>query len=150
MNQSHRVSLFALRLVCGWLYFYAGITKIMNPDWSAAGYLKGAKDFALLFAWMLDPSVLPIVNFLNEWGLLLLGISLLFGGLVRYGAWAGIGLMFLYYLVILDFPYPNAHAFIVDEHIVYITVLALLAVFDAGRVWGFDGWWVARKMTKTS
>jgi thiosulfate dehydrogenase [quinone] large subunit len=149
MTKYQQYALFTLRIVLGWLYFYAGITKVLDPSWSAAGYLKGAKDFAVLYQWMLDPAMLSVVNFLNEWGLLLLGVSLLIGSFVRYSALAGIGLMALYYLVILDFPYPNTHALIVDEHIVYIVALALLIAFDAGKVWGFDGWWSKRKeMTK--
>lgn len=149
MTKYQQCSLFALRIILGWLYFYAGITKVLNPDWSAAGYLKGAKDFSFAFQWMLDPAILSVVNFLNEWGLLLLGVSLLIGGLVRYSAPAGIGLMALYYLVILDFPYPNSYAFIVDEHVIYMAALAILIAFDVGRIWGFDGWWLKRKeMTK--
>lgn len=150
MNQYKNISLFLLRVSLGWMFFYAGISKVLNPEWSAAGYLKGAKDFAFLFQWMLDPSVLPFINFLNAWGLTLLGISLLIGGLVRYSSYAGAALMLLYYLAILDFPYPNAHAFMVDEHIVYICALFILVAFDAGRFWGFDGWWAVRKMTKNA
>ncbi|MCK9361607.1 DoxX family protein [Patescibacteria group bacterium] len=149
MTNYQRISLFALRLSLGWLFFYAGITKIFNPAWSAAGYLKGAKTFAMLFGWMLDPSVLPFINFMNAWGLALLGVSLLAGGLVRYSAYAGVLLMTLYYLAAMDFPYPNAHAFLVDEHVIYSVALLTLVAFDAGRIWGFDGWWASRrKMTK--
>ena len=35
-------ALLALRLAVGWLYFYSGISKFLEPGWSAAGYLKGA------------------------------------------------------------------------------------------------------------
>lgn len=148
MNLFKRSSLFALRVSLGVLYFYAGITKVFDPAWSAAGYLQGAKTFAFLYQGMLDPAILPFINFLNAWGLTLLGISLLVGGLVRYSSYAGAGLMALYYLAALDFPYPNAHAFMVDEHIIYICALVILVAFDAGRFWGFDGWWAGRKMTK--
>ena len=145
-----RVSLTALRLSLGVMFFYAGITKVLNPDWSAAGYLKGAKTFSFLFQWMLDPSIISIINFVNEWGLTLLGISLLVGALVRYSSYAGITLMSLYYLAILDFPYPNTHALIVDEHIIYIAALLILVAFSAGNIWGMDGWLAnRRKMTKS-
>ncbi|MCE9586353.1 DoxX family protein [Candidatus Uhrbacteria bacterium] len=151
MTKYQRIALFALRLSLGWMYFYAGITKFMDPNWSAAGYLKGTKTFSFLFQGMLDPSIIPIVNFLNEWGLTLLGISLLVGCLVRFSSYAGVGLMALYYLAILDFPYPNAHAFLVDEHIIYIAALLALVAFDAGRYWGVDGWLAnRRKMTKSA
>jgi thiosulfate dehydrogenase [quinone] large subunit len=148
MNLFQRSSLVAIRLSLGVMFFYAGVTKVLDPSWSAAGYLHGAKTFAFLYQWMLDPAIMPFINFLNAWGLTLLGISLVIGGLIRYSAYAGAALMFLYYLAALDFPYPNAHAFLVDEHIVYICALVALAAFDAGRIWGFDGWWVGHKMTK--
>lgn len=144
-----RVSLTVLRLSLGVMFFYAGITKVIDPTWSAAGYLKGAKTFSFLFQWMLDPSIISIINFVNEWGLTLLGISLIVGCLVRYSSYAGIALMSLYYLAILDFPYPNAHALIVDEHIIYIAALLALIAFNVGNTWGLDGWLAnRRKMTK--
>lgn len=149
MNQNQKRALFGLRLVLGWMYLYAGLTKLVNPEWSAAGYLKAARGFAPFYHAMLDPTILPLVNFMNEWGLTLLGISLLVGAYLRYSAYAGMLLMALYYGAILQFPYPNEHAFLVDEHVIYIAALAVLVLFDAGHVWGFDGWWEQRKnMTK--
>ena len=133
------IALFLLRIALGWLFFYAGYTKIANPEWSAAGYLRGAKAFQGMFQWFADPSILPVVNFLNEWGLTLIGISLLAGIAVRFSAYFGIVLMLLYYLA-LGFPYPNAHSLIVDEHIVYIAALLVLASQRAGMVWGLDRW----------
>jgi len=150
MTRYQQIALFLLRVSLGWLYFYAGISKVMNPEWSAAGFLKGAKTFAPFYQAMLHPSVLPFVDFLNEWGLTLLGVSLLIGCLVRVSTYAGAALMALYYLPILDFPYPNSHAFLVDEHIIYIAALVVLVAFDAGRIWGVDGWLANRhKMTKS-
>lgn len=124
----------------GSLFFYAGITKVMNPAWSAGGYIQNAKNFAGFYNWLLQPNILPIINFLNAWGLTLLGIALLLGIFVRMSSAGGMLLMALYYLVILDFPYPNTHAYLVDEHIMYIAVLFVLAAFRAGSVWGLETW----------
>lgn len=149
MSQYQKISLFILRLSLGWLYFYAGITKVLNPEWTSAGYLKNAKTFAFGYQWMLDPSILQVVDFLNEWGLTLLGISLFAGFLIRISAYAGVALMGLYYLAAIDFLYPNSHAFLVDEHIIYILALLVLAAFQTGEIWGLDGWLTSRrKMTK--
>ena len=65
---------------------------------------------------------------------------MIFGLFVGLSAKLGAVLMLLYYLPLLDFPYPNAHAFIVDEHIIYITALLVLGSFKAGRVWGLEEW----------
>ena len=140
MTSGQKISLFLLRITLGWMYFYAGITKVMDPSWSAAGYLKGAKNFTGLYAWFASPSMLPIINFVNEWGLTLLGVSLLLGVGVRLSSVLGIGLMLLYYIPILDFPYPNTHSFIVDEHVVYSMALAVIAAWRAGRIWGLEKW----------
>ena len=139
-SKSSKIALFALRLSTGWLMFYAGITKILNPEWSAAGYLNSAKTFPWLFQWFAQPSILPITNFVNEWWLNLLGGSLILGIGVRLSSLFGAVLMMLYYFPILDFPYPNAHSFIVDEHIIYVAVLLVLAALRAGRVWGLENW----------
>ena len=119
--------------------FYAGITKIMNPNWSAAGYLKTAKTFPSFYAWLSGPNMLPIINFVNEWGLTLLGVSLILGIFIRLSSVLGALLMILYYLPALDFPYLD-HSFIVDDHIIYALVLILLATLRAGRTWGLDNW----------
>src|SRR3989344_3215943 len=140
MAQFQKISLFLLRVSMGWLMFYAGITKILNPTWSAAGYLKGAKTFTGFYQWLLSPDILPTINFVNEWGLALLGVSLIFGVFVRLSSVLGAVLMLLYYFVILDFPHPNAFSYIVDEHVIFTLVLLLFANLRAGRVWGLENW----------
>lgn len=138
MTNLQKYSLFFLRISLGWLFFYAGITKVLNPAWSAAGYLKGAKTFAWFYQWLLAPSVLPVIDFLNEWGLTLIGVSLILGVFVRWSSYAGVLIMALYYFPILAFPVVGEHSYIVDEHIIYILAFLLLAGFDAGKVWGLE------------
>lgn len=140
MTTYQKLSIFLLRVSLGWMMFYAGITKVLDSSWSAAGYLKGAKMFAGFYQWLLQPNILPAVNFVNEWGLTLLGVSLILGLGVRLSSVLGAMLMVLYYLPILDFPYPNPHSYIVDEHVIYAAVLLVLASLRAGRVWGLEIW----------
>lgn len=139
MSKSQKISLLILRLSTGWMMFYAGITKVINPEWSAAGYLSGAKMFVGFYNWLLSPSILPTVNLVNEWGLTLLGISLILGIGVRLSSALGALLMLLYYIP-LGFPYPNPHSYIVDEHIIYLATLLYLSTIRAGRVWGLENW----------
>ena len=49
MATSQKFFLFLLRVSAGWMFFYAGITKVLNPQWSAEGYLKGSESFYLAF-----------------------------------------------------------------------------------------------------
>jgi len=140
MSGFSKLALFLLRVGTGWMMFYAGYTKLIDPTWSAASYLTGAKTFPELFNWFLQPSILPAVNLVNEWGLTLLGVSLILGVFVRFASILGAVMMMLYYLPLLQFPYPNAHAYIVDEHIIYALVLLFFAAIRAGRIWGLENW----------
>ena len=122
------------------MFFWAGIKKVLDPAWSAAGYLKGAKTFTEFYQWLTTPGLLPFTNFMNEWGLILLGLSLILGLFVRLSSTLGVLLMLLYYFPILQFPYPNPHSFLVDEHIIYAFSLLMLASLHAGRIWGLENW----------
>ena len=133
-----KVFLFFLRVSMGWMFFYAGITKVLDPQWSAEGFLKGAKTLTAFYQFLLQPEILPIVNFTNKWGLTLLGISLILGIFVRLSSVLGASLMVLYYLPILKFPYPNPNSYIVDQHIVFALVLLFFAAIRAGRIFGLE------------
>lgn len=138
MKIQEKISFLILRVGMGCYMFYAGITKVIDPTWSAEGYIKSAHSFIWFYEQFLNPAVLPVVNFLNAWGLTLLGISLVCGLLVRWSTIPGIVLMLLYYGAALDFPYPDAHSFIIDQHLIYSSALLLLYVFRVGEVWGLD------------
>ncbi|RJQ36316.1 DoxX family protein [Candidatus Parcubacteria bacterium] len=139
MTTAQKIWLTVLRISLGWLFFYAGVTKIVNPAWSAAGYLRNAKAFGELYQWLASPGILPITNFVNEWGLTLLGVSLILGIGVRLASILGAALMLLYYAP-LGFPYPSPNSLVVDEHVVYAAALLYLAAVRAGRVWGLESW----------
>ena len=132
MNTYQKTSLFLLRVSLGWYMLYAGLTKVFDPAWSAAGYLRGAKNFTEMYGFFASPNVLPITNFLNEWGLTLIGLSLVFGILIRVSAVFGAMLMLFYYLA-LSFPHPDAYTYVVDEHLVYAGAFLVLAACDAQR-----------------
>lgn len=139
MDKSSRIAVAVLRISMGWLMFYAGITKILDPNWSAAGYLNNAKTFTSFFQWFASPDILPITNFINEWGLTLLGVSLILGIGVRLSSVPGAVLMLLYYFSTAEFPYAE-HGFLVDKHIIFATLLLFLAAIHAGRSYGLEAW----------
>ena len=139
MSNFQKFSLLLLRLSLGGLFLYAGLVKVFDSSWSAAGYLKGAKTFAPLYQFFLKPDILPVVNFMNEWGLTIVGLALIFGFWTRWASLFGALLMLLYYFPVLVFPYVPPNSFIVDEHIVYICAFLVLASSRAGEVFGIDG-----------
>ncbi len=134
-----KITLFLLRVSLGWYMFYAGITKVLDPSWSAEGYLKGAKLLPGFYLWLTSPGIMPVTNFINEWGLTLLGVSLILGLFVRWSAPLGALLMLLYYIP-LGIIHPDAHSLVVDQHVIFGPLLVYLALVEAGKIWGLDGY----------
>jgi thiosulfate dehydrogenase (quinone) large subunit len=94
-------ALFVLRLVIGWHFLYEGVTKLMMmPGWTSADYLQASSWwFAPVFHWIAEtPSLLLIVDWLNIIGMILVGVTLIFGLFERVGAVIGMSLLFLYWL----------------------------------------------------
>ena len=128
MTKNQKIFLFLSRVFLGGLFFYAGITKVLNPDWSAAGYLKSAKTFGGFYTWLAGPDILPITNFLNEWGLTLIGAALVLGVFVRLSSVLGAFLMILYYFPGLEFPYVE-HGFLVTRQFCWCSLVSGLGAF---------------------
>jgi len=137
MNENTKKAFFLLRFALGWLIFYAGWIKVITfftdtKDWSAAGFLGNLHGpLAGFFAGMAGN---PMIDYLNAYGLLLVGLTLMLGILVRWAAFWGVVLMILYYLA----GFPPEHAFLMDDHLLYALVLVALAAVGAGRFWGLD------------
>ena len=74
-------SLVILRVAIGWHFLYEGIVKLMNPNWSSLGYLMDSKGlFAGVFHSIAgNPSLLNVMDFVNMWGLILIGAGLIVG-----------------------------------------------------------------------
>ena len=123
-----------LRFLLGWYMFFAGVEKVINPEWTASGFLLGAKTFSAFYAWFAAPAQSVWVDPLNAWGITLVGAALLLGLAVRPAAIAGAVLMILYYFPHNAFPYVP-HGFIVEEHIIYAAafILILIALMPAAE-----------------
>jgi len=92
-----------LRAGIGWHFFYEGLSKLLTPEWTATGFLADSTGFLNSFYhWMASsPALMTVVDYLNIYGLILIGLGLFFGVLTRYATCAGILLLLLYY-----FAYP--------------------------------------------
>ena len=150
-NSSDRTLIVLLRLSMAWTFLYAASHQVLVPGWSATGFLAHTKTFHGLFALFTGPGIGPVVSFLVEYGHLLIGLSLLFGLFVRASSLAAIALMILYWMAHMDFPYiSDTNNFLLDEHIVYALVLALLIVRHAGHITGLDSWMARQSIAKNS
>ena len=72
---------FFLRVVIGWHFLYEGVTKLLDPNWTSAEYLRYSRwIFSDMFQWIVsNPDILRIVDLMNMWGLILIGLGLFLG-----------------------------------------------------------------------
>ena len=139
-------ALVALRLVIGWHFLYEGLAKLSNPYWTSAGYLADAHGwFKGLFLWIAASSTaVTIVDYLNIWGLTLIGLGLLFGLLTRTSTITAIVLLALYYLaapplVGYEYAMPTEGSYlIVNKILIELAALVVLLAYPTGDSWGLD------------
>jgi thiosulfate dehydrogenase (quinone) large subunit len=138
-HKTEQVLIVFFRLAMGWTFLWAGIHHFGDSQF-VSGFLTHVKTFHAIYAPFTQPSVIPVLTFLVEYGHLLIGLSLISGLLVRASAPFAIVLMLLYWTAHMDFPYiENVNNYLVDYHIVYAGVLVYLIAKRAGHVFGLDG-----------
>ena len=93
----------ALRMAIGWHFLYEGISKLIVENWTSYSYLANSTGPFSGFYHLISSSgsVLKIVDLLNIYGLILIGLALFIGIFIRFAAAAGALLLALYY-----FAYP--------------------------------------------
>lgn len=146
LSRIQSVFLVLLRVFIGWHLLYEGIAKLLIPDWSSEAYLLNSTWIFSGFFHAIagNETALQIVDLLNMWGLILIGLSLMLGFLVRPSTIAGMVLLGLYYLanppfIGTDFGIPlEGHYLFVNKTLVEIVALGLLAVFPSGLYYGID------------
>ncbi len=136
----------ALRMLIGWHFLYEGISKLVHPGWSSLAFLAESKWILSGVAdWITsNQEVLNIVDFLNTWGLIAIGLGLILGLFTRWAAIAGTLLLALYYLFLPPFIGMETAApqegnyLIVNKNLIEAVVLLLIAVSPAARKFGLD------------
>ena len=79
LNNAQFYGLVILRVVIGWHILYEGVSKLINPYWSSAAYLLDSKWIFSGLAEIIvsNPTLLTISDYVNMWGLTLVGSCLL-------------------------------------------------------------------------
>ncbi len=133
-----------LRVAVGWHFLYEGLVKISSSDWTSYSYLINTSGFmSPFYHWLANsPGLLKLVDILNMYGLILIGLGLFTGLMVRYAALSGALLLSLYY-----FAYPpignsllwfsEGSHFIVNR-IFIEAIIMLFFVFSKERGFGLD------------
>lgn len=135
-----------LRILVGWHFLYEGIIKLMTPGWSSKLYLMGSSwIFSDLFHSMSEsPGIVNVVDFLNIWGLILIGFSLFIGLAVRWSSIAGAILLLFYFIA---YPPISGHTFgataegsylWVNKNLIELALLILFAALPSDFFFGID------------
>ncbi|NOY96438.1 MAG: DoxX family membrane protein [Chlorobi bacterium] len=140
------VTLVALRFLIGWHLLYEGFSKLLSPNWTSAGFLKESQWIMAGFSqWVISNSgVLNVVDFLNTWGLIAIGVGLIMGLCTRTAAIAGALLLFMYYLnnapiIGIEYSIPSEGDYlIISKTLIEAVALFALAVFPTGSIIGLD------------
>ncbi len=98
-----KVIVTILRVAIGWHFLYEGAIKLFAENWSAESFLNNTYGFLSgFYHWLAaSPGRMVMVDFLNIWGLILIGLALFIGLFSRWAAISGALLLLLYY-----FAYP--------------------------------------------
>ncbi|MCG6187298.1 DoxX family membrane protein [Maribellus maritimus] len=134
MNRKKIVITF-FRIAIGWHFLYEGLAKLWMGNWSAASYLTNSTGpFSGFYNWLGgSESLMNIVDPVNIAGLILIGLGLFLGLVIRISSISGIVLLLLYY-----FAYPpfggsifgstEGNLFIVNKNLIEALALVVLLV----------------------
>ncbi|MEM9671173.1 MAG: DoxX family membrane protein [Cyclobacteriaceae bacterium] len=145
-SPTQRNLLVLLRVLIGWHFLYEGIVKLYNPSWSAAGYLNDSGGFlAPIFQSLASSATwVPIIDFLNTWGLIAVGLGLLLGLFTRVALVGGMALLGLYYLshppfIGAEYALPSEGSYLwVNKNLIELFAMAVLFVFPTSHLIGLD------------
>lgn len=140
------IVLVVLRLSIGWHLLYEGISKMLNPAWSSVGFLKESQWIMSGIAhWIISHgNVLTVVDFMNTWGLIAIGLGLILGLSARLAAISGGILLLIYFLnnapiIGIEYSIPTeGNNLIISKTFIEAISLFVLAVFPTSSIIGLD------------
>jgi uncharacterized membrane protein YphA (DoxX/SURF4 family) len=119
-----------IRAAIGWHFLYEGISKLFMQDWSAQSYLANATGFLSgFYHWMASSEgLIRVIDVLNVYGLILIGLALFLGIFIRLASAGGILLLLLYYFAYPPFGTslfgsPEGNFYIVNRNLIEAFVL---------------------------
>ncbi len=139
-----KVVLTTLRLLVGWHFLYEGISKLAITGWSSSAYLMESKWlFSGFFHWIISsPTALAVTDFINIWGLILIGLGLFVGLFTRLASISGILILLLYYIAnppFVESSMPSqAQYFIVNINLIEVGILLVFVFLKKDYLWSLD------------
>jgi thiosulfate dehydrogenase [quinone] large subunit len=122
-----------LRLLTGYWFLHAGLTKLMEWPFSAQGYMAHATGVLAPIEHWFAANAVWLPNVMVPVGEFLIGLGLIVGCLTRLAAFNGALLMAFFYFT----NHGWAHG-MVNGDLMGLLLFVTVAVFGAGRVWGVD------------
>ena len=138
--------LVVLRILIGWFFLYEGLAKILSPNWTSYGYLMDSKGiFSPLFTMIAgNPTMMAVADFINIYGLTIIGLLLILGLFERVGYLGAAILLLLYYLshpplINVEYLLPSEGTTLwVDKNLVMLVAVIVLYFFPTSKIIGLD------------
>jgi len=120
-----RTLITIIRAAIGWHFLYEGFSKLLMENWSAQSYLANATGFLSgFYHWLASgESMVEVIDILNVYGLILIGLALFMGIFIKIASTGGILLLLLYYFAYPPFGTslfgsPEGHFYIVNRNFI--------------------------------
>ena len=138
--------LVVLRILIGWFFLYEGLATILSPNWTSYGYLMDSKGFfSPLFTMIAEnPTLMAITDFINIYGLTIIGLLLILGLFERVGYLGAAILLLLYYLshppmLNVEYMLPSEGTTLwVNKNLVMLVTVVVLYFFPTSKIIGLD------------
>lgn len=145
-SRSQTLWLVVLRLLIGWHFLYEGLVKLFNSGWSAYPYLMDSDGFLSDFFQNIagNEGFLAVSNYVNIYGLTLIGLALILGCFSRIASIGGIIFLALFYLshppfIGAEYMMPTEGSYLwVDKNLIEIGALMVLIYFPTSHIIGLD------------
>ncbi|MAJ50948.1 MAG: DoxX subfamily [Flammeovirgaceae bacterium] len=143
LSKIGRNSLVLLRILIGWHFLYEGVLKLYNPAWTSKAYLSSAELLRPLFQWLSSDAMIHLVDNLNIFSLMVVGLSLLLGLFERIGSVFGICLLLIYYIAHPALPGASqvgteGSYWIINKNLIEATALFVLYHIPTGSYFGLN------------
>ena len=135
-----------LRVATGWLILYEGIGRTMNSSGSIASYLSASRGlFSEYFKSLtVHTNLMYALGFVSEWGMLLIGMGLIFGLFTKFFSFSGLVFALIGYLSHPPFlglnytPVIQGSYLVVNELFILFFLFLVFILFPTSYSIGLD------------
>jgi len=142
LSKSQLNVLVFMRILIGWHFLYEGVIKLYNPSWTAKAYLLSSEGiFKSLFVKLAGDGMVGFVDGINIAILLVVGLFLVLGVMVKRASLLGAVLLLLFYLSHPAFPGMNqgpseGSYWIINKNLIEMAALLVLYYFPTEKYFG--------------